>query len=108
MMVVDQEMTGGGADAAGEGRRSGEDGAVKRPRGDVACIPFGALTKFEEWADGKRRKVALERGWVVSWVAAQKRAAEERVEGEVKKRVMLNPKVSQAQLDRIRALMGDE
>lgn len=106
-MVVDQEMTGGGgADAAGEGRRSGEDGAVKRPRGDVACIPFGALTKFEEWADGKRRKLVLERGWVVSRVGAQKRAAEDRVEEEVRKRVILNPKASQAQLDRIRGFDG--
>ncbi|KAL2018373.1 hypothetical protein VTK56DRAFT_908 [Thermocarpiscus australiensis] len=34
--------------------------------GDIACIPFGALTKLEKDDNGNMRKVVLEKAWVIS------------------------------------------
>ena len=55
------------------------DGAGGK-RGDVSCIPFGALTKIEMGPDGEMRKVILEKGWVIS-----------RGQGKVKKRKAVAP-----------------
>ncbi|KAK4097683.1 hypothetical protein N658DRAFT_456532 [Parathielavia hyrcaniae] len=93
--------------------------------GDVAYVPFGALTRAEEGPapGGERRKVVLERGWVVARFddapgsgggmkkrkgLAGARAGEE--EGQPQKRIKVeaNRGVSLAHLARVRALMGQQ
>ncbi|KAK4244579.1 hypothetical protein C7999DRAFT_43770 [Corynascus novoguineensis] len=38
----------------------------KQTRGDIAYIPFGALTKLDKGSDGKKTKIVLEKGWVIA------------------------------------------
>ncbi|KAL2167099.1 hypothetical protein VTG60DRAFT_1690 [Thermothelomyces hinnuleus] len=38
----------------------------RQTRGDVVCIPFGALTKLDRGPEGKKTKTILEKGWVVA------------------------------------------
>ncbi|KAL2156650.1 hypothetical protein VTH82DRAFT_1395 [Thermothelomyces myriococcoides] len=38
----------------------------RQARGDIVCIPFGALTKLDRGADGKKTKIILEKAWVVA------------------------------------------
>ncbi|KXX79232.1 Ribosomal RNA large subunit methyltransferase H [Madurella mycetomatis] len=84
----------------------------KRASGDIACIPFGALTKLEEGQAGTARKVILEKSWVVS-----KRVAGERkrktepspvLDEQPAKRANPSRGISPANLARIKALMDAE
>lgn len=94
-----------------------QDGAKgRRSGGDIACIPFGALTKVEVGPGGEKRKVVLEKGWVIARGVAGKQtskrtapatAAEDDSE-PLRKRVAPNRGISPAQLKRIKALMGDD
>lgn len=92
----------------------GKNDAVwsKRANGDIACIPFGALTKLDESEAGAVRKVILEKSWVVSRGAAGKR--KRRTESspapdeQPAKRVDPNRGISPASLARIKALMDAE
>jgi len=44
----------------------GDSSIGTKKRGDVACISFGALTRFDEEPNGRRHKVVLEKGWVIA------------------------------------------
>jgi hypothetical protein len=86
---------------------------TRRTGGDIACIPFGALTNIKDGQDGGTKKVILEKGWVVSRGAGGKRkrkvSSVPAVEEErSKKRAGSNHAVPPAQLERIKALMGGE
>lgn len=88
--------------------------------GDIACIPFGALTRMEEGpAAGQKRKVVLVEAWVVSRegrvadeAMLNKRKAEssipEQQDEQAAKRVHPNRGISPAHLARIKALMDAE
>lgn len=108
LQVIDREIDQGTAMKHGHVAPAGG-----RPGKDIACIPFGALTKLEEGSSGTTRKVILEKGWVIARGHGQEQkrkastsAAQE--EPPNKKRPSPNRGVSLAQLNRIRALMGDD
>ncbi|KAK4233237.1 hypothetical protein C8A03DRAFT_48153 [Achaetomium macrosporum] len=84
----------------------------QRTSGDVACIPFGALTKLKEGKDEEKKKFILEKAWVISRGGGGKlkrKASTPTVEEKrPEKRVSSNQLVSAAQLARIKALMSEE
>ncbi|GAB1318561.1 Ribosomal RNA large subunit methyltransferase H [Madurella fahalii] len=85
----------------------------KRASGDIACIPFGALTKLGEREDGTTSKVILEKGWVVSMgvVGERKQKAESSpvlLDEQPAKHVDTNREISPANLARIKALVDAE
>jgi len=93
---------------------------AKQTRGDIACIPFGALTKLEEGADGEKIKTILEKGWVISkadvTVSKLKRKAPmpavaeegEEAEEQPQKRATPNHGVSPMSLARLKALVDGD
>ncbi|SPQ23960.1 b6671258-603a-4148-9d73-97d91f520f2e [Thermothielavioides terrestris] len=87
------------------------DAPPRRAAGDISCVPFGALTKLETGEDGEKKKVILEKAWVISREPGgglKRKATAPADEGEEqpKKRVSPNRGISPAHLARIKALMG--
>lgn len=105
LQIIDHEARLGSGDeweAAGSTRLMGDT---------VACIPFGALTKLVEGADGEKRKVVLEKGWIVAKAEGGKlkrKASASVGEEQVQKRITPNRGVSPRHLARVKALMGEE
>jgi hypothetical protein len=113
LRVVDREVR---LDA----QAKGEGPLAKQTRGDIACIPFGALTKLEQGADGEKTKTILEKGWVIAkadvTVNKLKRKAPMPVveeeggeeEEQSRKRAAPNHRVSPMYLARLKALVGGD
>ncbi|KAK3290545.1 uncharacterized protein B0H64DRAFT_350567 [Chaetomium fimeti] len=103
--VIDHEV---GPEAQGnrEGHRA-ED-----TRDEIACIPFGALTKLGEGAGGEKTKIVLERGWVVTKTGDQKlkrgAPAVEEEEQHPRKRIPPNHGIHPLYLAKIKALVGGD
>jgi hypothetical protein len=105
LQIIDREARLGSGD-------EWEPTGGTRSMGDsIACIPFGALTKLEEGAGAEKRKVILEKGWVVAKAEGGKlkrKAATPAGKEQVQRRVTPNRGVSPQHLARIKALMGEE
>lgn len=105
LQVIDHEARPGSGDeweATGGTRSMGDT---------IACIPFGSLTKLEEGGNEKKRKVILEKGWVVAKLEGRKqkrKAPMPAVKEQTRKRITPNRGVSPRHLARIKALMGEE
>ena len=105
--VLDREYT----DSGSQEKRQGL--TTEHTKREIACIPFGTLTKLGDNADGKKIKIVLEKGWVVTKAGNQKLkrgAPATTVEEEhpSRKRVTPNQGINPRYLARIKALVGDE
>jgi hypothetical protein len=105
--VLDREDT----DSGSQEKRQGP--IAEHAKREIAYIPFGALTKLREGAGGKKIKIVLEKGWVVTKAGNQKLkrgVPETTVEEEhcPRKRVTPNHGVNPRYLARIKALVGGE
>ncbi|KAH6631394.1 hypothetical protein F5144DRAFT_490618 [Chaetomium tenue] len=97
-----------------QNRREGS--ISEHTKSDIACIPFGALTKLEEGPDGERIKTVVEKGWVTTCTKAGshklKRGASALTVGEEErhpqKRATPNHGINPRYLARVKALVGGE
>lgn len=107
LQVLDREETGSGSQVKRQGL------VAEHTRREIACNPFGALTKLGEGAGGKKTKIVLEKGWVVIKAGNKKLkrgAPATTVEEEYhpRKRVTPNQGINPRYLARIKALVGGE